>query len=156
MIRRASIFAVAVVLLACACGGKRAAEEPASASASASAAPAAEFRDATSEPLERWTKLGERVLAEDAKHDSIRASADEGKFMSVRFVIKFGKLQLTKIKITFGDGTTFESAQKMPFGEGVLSRAVDLPGDKRVIRQIDFEYTAVRAGRSTQIEVWAQ
>jgi hypothetical protein len=115
-----------------------------------------EARDATPEPLDHWTKIGERVLAENARHDMIRASADEGKFSSVRFVIKFGKLELTKVTVTYDDGTKVTSPKRLPFGDGVLSRAIDLPGDRRAIRQIDFDYGGVRAGRSTQVEVWAQ
>ncbi|MBX3233426.1 MAG: hypothetical protein KIT84_37645 [Labilithrix sp.] len=142
--------------LVVACGGAPSAN-PASAGAEAtSGAAEPEARDATAEPLDRWVKLGERVLAEDGKHDSVYASADQGSFTSVRFVIKFGKLELNKVTIKFDDGTTFTSARRIPFGEGVTSRAIDLPGDKRAIRQIDFDYGGVRAGRSTQLEVWAQ
>lgn len=143
---------LALVLALAACGGSPT-EKPKEATSEA-AGP--EARDATIEPLDRWTKLGERVLAENGTHDTIHASADEGRFASVRFVIKFGKLELQKVTIKFDDGTTFVSTSRVPFGAGVTSRAIDLPGGKKAIRQIDFDYGGVRSGRSTQLEIWAQ
>jgi hypothetical protein len=143
-------FVLCLTLLAC--GGSP------PAGPAAPAADGAEARDATAEPLDRWTKLGERSLDRDGKRDSIRASADEGSFSSVRFVLRHGKLEITSVTVTFGDGTTATLAKRLTFGKGTVSRAIDLPGGKRVIRQVEFAYSAASntESRSTQLEVWAQ
>jgi hypothetical protein len=140
-----------IVLLACG-----APQTPTPAATSTEAASGPEARDATRDPLDGWTKLGERVLAEDGKRDSIHASADEGRFKSVRFVIKFGKLEIQRVKITFEEGAPLVVTRPIGFGGGVTSRALDFEGDKRVIRQIDFDFGGVRGGRSTQLEIWAR
>jgi hypothetical protein len=120
------------------------------------AAPKAEIRDATPEPFDHWTQLGERLLDADGRHGSIRVNAQESAYFSVRFVLKFGKLEISRVVITFQDGTKWTSVTPMPFGKGVTSRAIDLPGEKRLIQEISFDYSNVASGRSSQLEIWAQ
>lgn len=143
-----SMFSIATCA-SVACGGTRA--EPV-----ATAAPAYEVRDATPESLGGWTKLGERSLDADGTHDSVRSGIDAGRFSSVRFVLEHGKVEIANVVLTFGDGTTLTIPSRLTFGKGTLSRAIDLPGDARVIRAVEFKYSAVTPGRAAQIEVWAR
>lgn len=53
--------------------------------------------------------------------------------------------------VTFSDGSKFNPKLRHHFDQNSLSRAIDLPGDKRVIRHVDFVYRSSnrREGRAT-------
>ena len=58
----------------------------------------------------------------------------------------------------FGNGERFSPGTRFYFGRDSRSRVIDLPGDARVIRRIEFAYKSVRGGgdgRAT-IEVYGR
>ncbi len=142
----------AMLMTVAACGSKPA-QDPIGTSSSA---PKVELRDATPEPFDRWTQVGERHLAADGRHETIRVSAEQSPLSSLRFVLKFGKLQIDRVVVKFRDGSSWVGSTPMTFGQGVTSRAIDLPGEKRQLEEVSFVYSNVASGRSCQVEIWAQ
>jgi hypothetical protein len=55
------------------------------------------------------------------------------------------------VGVTFADGNTFSPNLRQRFDENASSREIDLPGDRRVIRSVDFAYRSLnrREGRAT-------
>jgi hypothetical protein len=53
--------------------------------------------------------------------------------------------------LTFSDDSTFSPNIQTRFDENSWSRNIDLPGDRRIIRSVDFTYRSVnrREGRAT-------
>lgn len=43
-----------------------------------------------------------------------------------------------------------------PIGKGEASRVIDLPGAKRAIKRVDFNYANLPGGGRAQVEVWAR
>ncbi|MGH7547720.1 MAG: hypothetical protein ACREMM_06070 [Gemmatimonadales bacterium] len=83
-------------------------------------------------------------------HDAIVVGAREGLFNAVRIEVDGGDLEMHNIKITFGDGATSSPETRVWFREGSRSRTIDLPGQARIIRRIDFWYrSTLRRGRAT-------
>lgn len=89
-----------------------------------------------------WEHLGARPVDSRLDHDAVLA-ARQGAFRVVRLDVEGGNLEMFNIKITFGNGETFSPATRLLFGAGTMSRVIDLPGEARVIRRIDFFYRSL-------------
>ena len=78
-------------------------------------------------------------------HDVIVAAGD-GAFRAIRIDVEGGDLEMFDVKLSFGNGETFSPATRLYFREGTRSRMIDLPGDARIIRRIDFFYRSAAFG----------
>lgn len=89
-----------------------------------------------------WEHLGVRPVDFRSDHDAILAGR-QGAFRAVRLDVEGGNLEMFNIKISFANGETFSPATRLLFSAGSMSRVIDLPGEARVIRRIDFFYRSV-------------
>jgi hypothetical protein len=64
---------------------------------------------------------------------------------------------VSNLVVTFADNQTFNPKLRHRFAEGSGSRVIDLPGDRRAIKRIDFDYKSInrREGKGT-VEVAAR
>jgi hypothetical protein len=115
-----------------------------------------DVRDHVAEAMTGWTRLGERWVQHGADHDTIMVTASEGRFHQIALRVEHSALQLFDVAITFGDGTTHSPGTRFVFAEDTSSRTIDLPGDLRVIRRVDFHYANIPAGGRAQLELWAR
>ncbi|HEV8263772.1 MAG TPA: hypothetical protein VGQ06_02400 [Gemmatimonadales bacterium] len=86
-----------------------------------------------------WDHLGMRPVDFRVDHDVVVA-AGQGAFRAIRIDVEGGDIEMFDIKVTFGNGETFSPGTRLYFREGTRSRVIDLPGDARIIRRIDFFY----------------
>lgn len=99
---------------------------------------------------EKWEKLGSRQVDFGGDKDTIHVTATEGRFNAVRIEVEDGNLDLWNLKITFGDDTTHSPDTKIEFRQNSTTRVIDLPGDARFIKKIEFWYKSeLRKGRAT-------
>jgi hypothetical protein len=98
-----------------------------------------------------WTQLGSAVADFKTERDRITAGGSQGAFREIMFVVDGSALEMRDIVVTFGDGSRFSPDTRARFEEASRSRNIDLPGDKRVIRQVEFAYRSLdkRTGRAT-------
>jgi hypothetical protein len=98
-----------------------------------------------------WELLGERVAEFKMDRDRIEVGRREGRFSTLRVAVKGAPLEMYDMVVTFADGNTFTPNIKHNFNENSWSREIDLPGDRRVIKSVDFRYrsSAPREGRAT-------
>jgi hypothetical protein len=96
-------------------------------------------------PAGDWDHIGMRLVDFHVDHDAIVAVGD-GAFRALRIDVEGGDLEMFDIKLTFGNGETFSPATRVYFREGSRSRVIDLPGDARIIRRIDFFYRSAPFG----------
>lgn len=99
-----------------------------------------------------WRSLGSRTVSFRSEHDVISGLGD-GRFRRIRIDVKSGDLEMFNVRISFGDGQTFSPETRLYFGDDTRSRVIDLPGDARVIRSVEFSYKSVRGGREGRAEV---
>lgn len=92
-----------------------------------------------------WDHLGMREVDFRVDRDAVVA-AGQGAFRSIRIDVEGGDLEMFNVKVTFGSGETFSPATRLYFRAGSRSRIIDLPGDARVIRRVDFFYRSVLFG----------
>lgn len=113
-------------------------------------------RDRVTEAVTSWTKLGEHWVNAGADQDTVLAGASQGRYRRVMLKVEHSALEMFDVRITFGDGSTFSPPTRLVFGQGSTSRVIDLPGDARVIRQVQFRYGNLPGGGRAQVELWAQ
>src|SRR5262249_50103759 len=98
---------------------------------------------------DNWELLGTRKVSFAAEKDVISAK-HQGRFRAIKLEVEGGNLDMYNIRLVFGDGTTFSPDTRVEFHEGSWSRTIDLPGDARVIRRIEFWYRSeLKRGRAT-------
>jgi len=96
-------------------------------------------------PLEGWNRMGQREVSFRAERDVI-SGLGEGRVRRILLVVKNADLEMFDVRVIFGNGETFSPATRLYFGEDTRSRVIDLPGDARIIRRIEFAYRSVRGG----------
>jgi hypothetical protein len=97
-------------------------------------------------PVADWVRLGSRAVSFRVERDVIPAAGD-GRFRGLRIAVEGGDLEMFDIRVVFGDGSAFSPQTRLTFQEGSWSRDIDLPGDARIIRRVEFAYQSIRATR---------
>ena len=98
-----------------------------------------------------WELLSEREADFRTDRDRIDVGRREGTFREIRVAVRGAPVEIYNMTVTFGDGNTFSPNVRMYFDERSGSRDIDLPGDRRIIRSVDFTYRSInrREGRAT-------
>jgi hypothetical protein len=104
-----------------------------------------------------WELLGRTQVDFKKDRDRIQVGKKEGTFNRLEIRVEGGDVEINRMVVTFGNGEKFEPNLKHRFEEGSRSKAIDLPGDRRAIKQIDFNYRSVdrREGKAT-VAVYAR
>lgn len=105
-----------------------------------------------------WVKLGEREVAFRAERDVIEVGAGDGRFNKLRFHVKGNGVEILDVDVVFGNGEKQDVQVREHIAEGGSTRAIDLPGEARVIKRIGFAYKTrgkAREGRAT-VAVWGK
>jgi len=122
--------------------------------------PAPERREARREPVTDprgdWTKLAERWVDGGRDRDVIPVGAREGRYRRIMIVVEHSALEMYDVVVTFHDGTQFSPRTRHVFAADTRSHVIDLPGDRRVIRSVEFRYGNLPGGGRAQAELWAQ
>ena len=98
-----------------------------------------------------WELLGQREVDFKYDHDQIEVGRSEGRFRQIEIRVKNAPIEVSDMVVTFGNDETFKPNLRHRFGEGSGSRIIDLPGERRTIRRIDFNYRSInrREGKGT-------
>ena len=105
----------------------------------------------------RWELLGQHEVDFRNDHDRIDVGRREGRFKQLQLRVKDAPIELSKMVVTFANNQTFSPKIRHRFAKGSGTRVIDLPGDRRTIKRIDFEYKSInrREGKGT-VEVLAR
>jgi hypothetical protein len=100
----------------------------------------------------RWEQLGQRQVKFRAEKDTIPVTVKEGSFDAIKIEVTDGDVEMYDIVVTFANGEKFSPATRYTFDQGTRSRVIDLPGDARFIRKVDFYYRSkLRKGRANVV-----
>lgn len=103
-----------------------------------------------------WERLGSRLVNGKGDRDSIPVGRAEGRFAALRFRVKHSSMRMHDVVIVFADGSTYSPPTRAVFERGTTSALIDLPGNRRVIRRIDFRYSDLPGGGAAEVEVWGR
>jgi len=68
----------------------------------------------------------------------------EGRFNELRFVVHGGAIEMYDVVVVLGDGETVRPSTRLILDRGE-GRMVDLPGERRVVRRVEFVYRSLRS-----------
>jgi hypothetical protein len=100
--------------------------------------------------------LGEQIVTGRVDRDRIQVGRDEGKFRQLMIVVLDSDLELLEFDVKFGRGPEWRPNVRQVFHENTRTRAIDLPGDRRVIKHIDFKYRNLPGGGRARVQVWGK
>ena len=103
-----------------------------------------------------WIMLGERTVDGVRDRDVIAVGAREGRYRRIMIVVEHSALEMFDVVVTFGDGTRFSPTTRHVFSANTRSHVIDLPGDARVIRSVEFRYGNLPGGGRAKAELWAE
>jgi hypothetical protein len=104
-----------------------------------------------------WTMLGEqRVNSDREDTDRIRVSRWERRFRRLTVVVLDSDLEMIDMSIKFSRGEPFHPEINAVFRENSRTKVIDLPGDTREIKWIEFKYRNLPGGGSARVQVWAK
>jgi hypothetical protein len=91
----------------------------------------------------RWELLGQREVDFRKEHDRIDVGRHEGRFKQLEIRVKNAPIEIFDVVVTFGNDETFKPKVRHRFAEGSGTGIIDLPGERRTIKRIDFNYKSV-------------
>ena len=105
----------------------------------------------------RWERLGTREVDFRGDHDRIEVGREEGRFRQLQIRVKDAPIEISNMVVTFANNQKFSPTMRHRFTEGTGTRIIDLPGERRAIKSIDFKYRSIsrREGKGT-VEVYAR
>ncbi|MEW6338073.1 MAG: hypothetical protein ACOY3Y_19360 [Acidobacteriota bacterium] len=105
-----------------------------------------------------WAKLGERVVNDRVDRDTIMVTALKGQFSALQLRVHKRPVRILDMKVNFANGATQDVSLRAVIPAGGKSRVIDLRGDDRVIRSVDFTYEAQSIGRGKKaaISLWGR
>ena len=111
----------------------------------------AAYMAGTAQSPDRWELLGQREVDFKNDHDHIDVGRSEGRFKQLEVRVKNAPIEIYDMVVTFCNDTTFKPKLRHKFAEGSGSRIIDLPGERRTIKRIDFNYKSInrREGKGT-------
>jgi hypothetical protein len=103
-----------------------------------------------------WQLLGERVVNARVDRDRIGVGRYKGRFSKLMLVVLDSDLELLDFDVKFARGPAWNPRVRHVFKEGGRTRAIDFPGDERVLKYIDLKYKNLPGGGRAKIQVWAK
>ena len=99
----------------------------------------------------KWESLGQREVDFRNDHDRIDVGRSEGRFSQLQVRVKDAPIEISNMVVTFANDQTFKPSVRHRFAEGSGVRNIDLPGERRTIKSIDFNYKSIdrREGKGT-------
>lgn len=88
----------------------------------------------------KWERLGCQKVGFVADKDIIRVGRDEGRFRSIRLKVAGNKVHMMDLKVVYANGAADDIAVREEIRAGGQTRALDLKGERRAIRQIEMVY----------------
>jgi len=105
----------------------------------------------------RWESLGQREVDFRNDRDRIEVAQNEGRFRQIQVKVTKAPIEIFDMVVTMENDETFRPKLRQRFTEGSGSRIIDLPGERRAIKRIDFSYKSLdrREGKGI-VEVLAR
>jgi len=104
----------------------------------------------------KWDLLGTRGVKWTLDHDEILVTASEGKFDALKVKILHGNLNMKKMVVHFKNGGKQEIELRNNFKAGSESRVINLTGDDRIIRKVDFWYETKNHSKKSIVQLWGK
>lgn len=104
-----------------------------------------------------WELLGEKNINLSLEADVLKLGAKEGVFTHLKFKILRQPVFIHHITVVYGNGQEDRKVIKRKFKAGSESAAINLSGNKRIIKKIKFLYkTNKKANKKANIVIFGK
>lgn len=101
----------------------------------------------------RWEPIGSRPITDRADHESVKIGEAKGDFTAVKLEVLRRSVNFRRVVIKFRNGDDQKVELRETIAANQESRVIDIEGNDRVIRSIDFWYDPQSLGRGGQATV---
>lgn len=95
----------------------------------------------------RWMILGTANVDGGVDHDNIRVGQSRGYFRSLQIRVRGSAIQFQRVIAHYENGQDQELQLRDRIAAGGATRPLDLVGDRRYIRSVEFFYARASFGR---------
>ena len=95
------------------------------------------------ESAKQWELLGRQEVNFRGDHDRIDVGRQQGRFKELQIRVEGAPIAMRKMVVTFGNDETYTPNLRQRFGGNSRSRNINLPGNNRTIKTIDFDYASL-------------
>ena len=100
-----------------------------------------------------WELLGERTVNHSVDHDEIAVGKVEGDFERIALRVKGAPVEFHRVTVHFRNGDDEVIEMRDEIEAGGQTRAIDLPGDERIIRSVSFNYHTDERGERAIVQL---
>lgn len=98
---------------------------------------------------QRWEELGCQKVGFGADRDVIRVGRQEGRFSAIRLRVDRSDIVLISLRVVYERGSPDEYQVNTRIRAGSETQPLDLRGERRSIREIEFVYTSIPSFRGS-------
>lgn len=88
----------------------------------------------------RWVYLGNAHVDGGRDHDEIHVGREDGRFRAIQLRVSGGAIDFQRVIVHYGNGSQEELVFRERIPAGGSTRAIDLPGERRVIHSLELWY----------------
>ena len=110
--------------------------------ATALAAGATQSASARDRGHDNWEQLGCQSVGFLVDHDSVKVGRKEGRFKAIRLEVSGNTVYMNDLKVIYGNGSPDDIPVRAEIKAGGQTRAMDLKGRDRAIKEINMTYRA--------------
>ncbi|HWY44950.1 MAG TPA: hypothetical protein VNX66_15745 [Candidatus Sulfotelmatobacter sp.] len=103
---------------------------------------------------EEWIYLGESHVDGDHDHDKIHVGKHDGHFRAIQLRVRGGAIEFDRVVVHFGNGTSEELSIRAVIPDGERTRAIELPGEHRVIDNVELWYSKAHWEHKPQVTLF--
>jgi hypothetical protein len=103
----------------------------------------------------RWDRLGDAHVDGGQDHDVIHVGRHDGRFRAIRLAVSGGEIFFERVVVHYGNGQNEELVIRDRIPAGGQTRAIDLPGERRVIESVELWYGKGRWERRPKVTLFA-
>lgn len=104
---------------------------------------------------DRWQQLGRSYV--DGRNDHDRITVNNGEsFRSIQLEVKGGAIEFQRVVVHFDNGADHDVEIRDRIPNGGRTREIDLPGDRRRIRSVEFWYAKGGWRSRPYVNLWGR
>ena len=88
----------------------------------------------------RWDELGCKKVGFLVDKDVVKVGRSEGRFKAIRLKVMGNKVHMMDLKVVYANGAPDDIPVREEIRAGGETRALDLKGERRAIRQVEMVY----------------
>ena len=101
-----------------------------------------------------WKYLGNSHVNGRVDHDNIHVGKSDGLFRAIQLRVSGGPIEFQRVVVHYGNGSQEEVAVRESIPSGGKTRAIDLPGERRIIESVEIWYAKERIHSSPKVSLY--